>query len=89
VSERKQLLILPDTRKFNRTQTKELSDAGFIVVYLADPSKARLISSEMQPISTNHMFLAALRAIRKANDSSAYQALVENLIAAAVDAQSE
>lgn len=78
----KQLLILPDAKKFTKAQARELGDAGFVVVYLPDPQQARVITPEGAPFSANQALLAALKAIRTSDSSTAYRTLVDGLIAA-------
>ena len=83
----KQLLILPDTKKFTKAQAKELSEAGFVVVYLDDPAKARLVSGEIPPVSTDAMLFAAMKAIRATDDYRGYRTFLDHLITASTTAQ--
>lgn len=79
----KQLLVLPDTKRFKPAQIKELNDAGFVVVYLQDTSQARVLSAEPLPVASDDVTISALRALRKADDSNGYRLFVDGLIAAA------
>jgi hypothetical protein len=85
----KQLLILPDGKSFTQKQTKELRDAGFIVVHLPDPKEARLINAETLPFSSSDVLHIALKALRQADNTYAYRSLVEGLAAACKPAPGE
>lgn len=77
----KQLLILPDNgQRFNRAQTKELREAGFVVLYLADPSKARQLTAEPVPFTGNDALIVALKSLRQADNTYAYRTFVEGLM---------
>lgn len=77
----KQLLILPDSKKFTAAQTQELRAAGFVVVHLPDPAAARLISSETLPFTSNQALHIALTAVRRVDDYTGYRTLLDGLIA--------
>lgn len=83
----KQLLILPEGKRFSEAQRKELADNGFIVTYMKDPSAARLICAEPSPVSGDAMLLAALRAVRRADDYNCYRIFVDGLVAACAPTQ--
>lgn len=81
----KQLLILPHGKRLDEAQAKELSDAGFIVVYLKDPSQARLINAEAPSIQPGQLLFAALKGLREGDSYISYRKFVDFLLLAMKD----
>ena len=78
----KQLLILPNHKRFTAEQKAELAEAGFVVVYMKDPNRARLVTPETLPMTGDKFTLLALHSVRTADSYPVYRQFLDGLIAA-------
>jgi hypothetical protein len=75
-----QLLILPEGKRFTEAQENDLRENGFIVVYVKNPEKCRLIAPEPSAISGNAILHAALKGLRCADSTYSYRSFVDSLL---------